>query len=105
MQHQLQIVLVSDDHLVRSTYTARSIEVHPLSKAAAEGMLTKVQPDMGKDTVEQLLDASNGSPLLLQVRGVPSARMSGSSEKAIDMGHGITIKPIAKMQSYQGSSR
>jgi hypothetical protein len=67
VQHQLQIVLVSDDHLVRSTYTARSVEVHALNRPAAEGMLKKVQADIGKDTVEQLLDASNCSPLLLQV--------------------------------------
>jgi hypothetical protein len=43
---KLQIVLVSDDHLERTAYNARTLELGPLPNDAVAGALKATHPDM-----------------------------------------------------------
>ncbi|KAI8464297.1 MAG: hypothetical protein J3K34DRAFT_120548 [Monoraphidium minutum] len=64
---KLQIVLVSDDHLQRTAYNARTLELGPLPPDAVAGALRAAQPDLGEEVASRLADACNGSMLALQV--------------------------------------
>lgn len=43
---KLQIVLVSDDHLQRTAYNARTLELLPLGHESVMAMLRAAQPDL-----------------------------------------------------------
>ena len=64
---KLQIVLVSDDHLQRAAYNARTLELQPLPRAAASAALRAAAPDAAPAALERLADACGGNALALEV--------------------------------------
>eukprot|EP00775_Hariotina_reticulata_P003910 gene3910-4164_t len=65
--HKLQVVVVCEEPLNRITYSARTVDVEPMTTTASAQMLEAAQPGISPDMCQFLVDACQGAPVALAV--------------------------------------
>lgn len=65
--HKLQVILVCDEPLSRITYSARSVDVGPLTVQLATEMVKDAQANITEEECRFIVDICSGAPVALAV--------------------------------------
>jgi len=65
--HKLQVVVACEEPLNRITYSARTVDVEPMTPAASAQMIQAAQPGISPDMCQFMVDACQGAPVALAV--------------------------------------